>query len=301
MRSVSWRGGRRAGVAAGMAWVAGAVALASVASVVVPGSAGWAKRASAAASGSAAGSRRAGADIATVPVSRMDTPWWRARFEAKQAELARMSPELVWLGDSITQDWERDGPQDWARFKPVWDRYYGDRRAIDLGFKGDSTCHVLWRLDHGELASMGQPKALVLLIGANNFGHIHTDAAQTQAGIEAILARLRAGLPRTQLVVIGVLPSIRSAWVDRNTAALDAGLAAALRGRPMVTYVDAGSIFRTDGRVDPSRFLDPYLVPPDPPLHPTAQAQARIAALIAPVLAQAGFAAPAAAAADPAR
>ena len=44
--------------------------------------------------------------------------------------------------------------------------------------------------------------------------------------------------------------------------------------------------FHDRGRVDPSRFLDPHLRPPDPPLHPTAQSQGRIAEAIEPTLAR---------------
>ena len=34
----------------------------------------------------------------------MDLPWWRARLEAKQEELRTRRVDLIFLGDSITQD-----------------------------------------------------------------------------------------------------------------------------------------------------------------------------------------------------
>ena len=223
--------------------------------------------------------------IATKPISRLDTPWWRERFQAKQLELKNREIDLVWLGDSITQDWEHDGPQPWQRFAPIWKRFYGDRHAIDLGFRGDSTCHLLWRLDHGELDGI-HPRAVILLIGANNFGHIHTDAQQTYAGILVILETLHRRLPATQILLIGVLPSIRSKWVTDNTNSLNRRL----ERLPASTgnwfhYVDVSSIFEQHGHVDASRFLDPYLRPPDPPLHPTPDSQAAIAAKIEPIVA----------------
>ena len=226
----------------------------------------------------------ASASIATADVSRVLTPWWAARFAAKQRELVQGPSDLVWLGDSITQDWETDGPEPWRRFAPVWQRFYGGRHAVDLGFKGDSTCHVLWRLDHGELSAM-HPKVVVLLIGANNFGHIHTDAAATYAGIRLIVDRLRSHAPDASIVVIGVLPSIRSAWVDANTHEVNAMLARGLAGMRGVTFVDLAALFVHDGVVDPAAFLDPHLRPPDPPLHPTAETQARMAAAIEPLVA----------------
>jgi lysophospholipase L1-like esterase len=225
------------------------------------------------------------ASVATLPVSRLATPWWHQRFEEKQTELKRGRIDLLWLGDSITQDWERDGPQPWADFAPIWQRFYGDRHAVNLGFRGDSTCHLLWRLKHGELDDIN-PKAAILLIGANNFGRIHTDAEQTYQGIVVILDTLHRRLPTTKVLLIGVLPSIRSHWVSRNTQLLNRRLAQlpAQEGT-WLRYVDVSQIFEQHGRVDPSRFLDPLLSPPDPPLHPVAAAQAELAAVIEPLVA----------------
>ena len=224
------------------------------------------------------------ASIATADISRMTTPWWAARFAAKQHALETGPSDLVWLGDSITQNWETDGPEDWRRLAPVWNRFYGDRHAVNLGFKGDSTCHVLWRLDHGELAAM-HPKLVVLLIGANNFGHVHTDATATYDGIRLILDRLRGHAPDARIIVLGVLPSIRSAWVDANTRAVNAMMTAGLAHERGVTFVDLARLLMTGSAVDRSAFFDPHLQPPDPPLHPTAQTQARIAAAIEPLVA----------------
>ena len=223
--------------------------------------------------------------IAATPVSRLDTPWWRLRFDEKQAALRRGPGDLLWFGDSITQNWEYAGPQAWREFAPVWQRFYGDRHAINLGFRGDSTCHLLWRLQHGELEGV-RPKAVILLIGANNFGHVHTDANQTYDGIVAVLDVIHRHLPRTQVLLIGVLPSIRSSWVSMNTRLLNRRLADLPAASAWLHYVDASGIFEHDGRVDPSRFLDPLLTPPEPPLHPTAAAQAALAVMIEPVVAR---------------
>lgn len=225
-------------------------------------------------------------NIAVVPISRLDQPWWRARFDEKQVELHRQPVDLLWLGDSITQNWEVDGPQPWRTFAPIWQRFYGDRHAVNLGFKGDSTCHLLWRLRHGELDGI-TPRAVILLIGANNFGHIHTDAEQTGAGIEVVLDEIHQHLPQTKVLLLGVLPSIRSAWVSENTARLNSNLRQSIASsRPYVTYVDVSGLFLRDGRVDPARFLDPHLTPPDPPLHPTAQAQESLALALEPDVAR---------------
>ena len=224
-------------------------------------------------------------NIAVEPVSRMSQDWWRARLENKQAELRRGPVELLWLGDSITQNWERSSSEAWQNFRPAWQRFYGDRHAVELGFKGDSTCHLLWRLQHGELDGIS-PRVAIVLIGANNFGHIHTNADETFDGIQAILDVIHRRQPQTHIVLLGVLPSIRSDWVSSNTTRLNSRLRGVPADRSYVTYADVGDLFLTHDRVDPTKFIDPRLMPPAPPLHPTAQVQAEIAERIEPIIAR---------------
>lgn len=234
--------------------------------------------------GAAAGTSTA---VAAIPISRMETLWWRVRHEDKLATIRGNGRfDVVWLGDSITQDWEMAGPEGWRDFAPVWQHYYGDRRALNLGFKGDTTAHLLWRMTNGELEGL-RPKVAVVLIGANNMGRVHWTGPQTVAGIEAVVVEAQARLPGTRIVLVSVLPSVRSKYVTRTTEEVNRGLAARYGGGgvPGVTYVDVTELFMREGVVDRSQFLDDLLVPPEPPLHPTAQAQGRVAAAIEPVVA----------------
>ncbi len=221
---------------------------------------------------------------AAQPYSRMELPWWRARFVAKQAELRR-PVDVIWLGDSITQQFEDSGPEPWRDFAPVWARFYAPRHAVNLGFKGDATAHLLWRIEHGETDGI-HPRLAIVLIGANNFGHLHWPAAPTLLGIETIVDTLRRRLPQTRIMLLSVLPSIRSAWVDDNTREVNRALAARYADGREAVFQDVTGVFRhdADGRPDPDDFIDRHLTPPDPPLHPTAQTQLRIAEAIEPVV-----------------
>ncbi len=223
-------------------------------------------------------------DLATRPLSR-DLGWWRARFAAKQAELHQGRVDLVFYGDSITQDYELSFPEPWRNFAPIWQHYYGGRHAVNLGFQGDATSHLLWRIENGEAAGI-HPKAAVVLIGANNFGHLHWGAAATAAGIDRIITELQARLPGTPILLLGVLPCLRGPWVAENTAALNRMLAARYGDGKSVTFVDVTGLFLRHGVVVPDDFVDPHLHPPAPPLHPNPEMQARIAAAIEPVLAR---------------
>ena len=97
---------------------------------------------------------------AVIPATRGDEERWAKRNKRFNERARQGNVDLAFIGDSITQGWEGKG-------KAVWDEFYGDRRAINLGIGGDRTEHVIWRLTHGNLANL-TPKVAVLLIGTNN-------------------------------------------------------------------------------------------------------------------------------------
>lgn len=221
---------------------------------------------------------------ATQPISRLDTRWWRLRHEAKLAAKLGAHPELVWLGDSITQNFERNGPEPWARFAAVWERHYAPLRAFNLGFSGDATSHLLWRLQHGEVDGLA-PKAAVILIGANNLGRLHWPAEDDIAGIEAVVTETRRRLPNTRILLLSVLPSDRTPWASETTLAINAGLARRFPAGGLVAFQDVTSVFVHGGALDHGLYFDPLLTPPEPALHPTADGMERLATAIAPTLA----------------
>ena len=124
--------------------------------------------------------------------------------------VSRHYGKLVFIGDSITQGWEEDG-------KPVWDQYYGNRKALNLGYSGDRTEHVLWRLENGNFDGL-KPKAIVLMIGTNNTGHqgrpqkelngavYQCTAEQTAEGIKAIVAKLQQKCPDAKILILAIFP-----------------------------------------------------------------------------------------------
>ena len=222
--------------------------------------------------------------LAATPIARTDLPWWRQRHEAKLQELARVKPELVFLGDSITQNWERSGPPEWQDFVPVWQRFYGDRHAINLGFKGDTTASLLWRIRNGEVSGIA-PKAAVILIGANNLGRVHWSAEDTVIGIGTIIDELHRRLPATRILLLGVLPSERSEWITETTVRINQMLASRYKDDQSLSFLNVTALFMRSGHLNRDLFLDPMLKPPEPPLHPSAQGQALMAKSMEPVLA----------------
>lgn len=227
------------------------------------------------------------APLAAEPISRMSTPWWRKRHEAKLAEIRGRHFDLVWLGDSITENWEHHGPPAWEAYQPVWQKYYGDRHALNLGFKGDATSHLLWRMMHGELHGVA-PKVAIILIGANNLGRVHWPVDDNVAGIEAVVQEARKRMPEAGLLLLGILPSERSPWVSQSTRAINQRLSDHYGNGDVehVAYMDVGHVLEHRGALDLDLFLDPHLRPPEPPLHPSPEGMRRVAEAIEPTLAR---------------
>ena len=137
-------------------------------------------------------------NTAVIPATRGDEKRWRDRAASMTKRAKQGNVDLAFIGDSITQGWE-------GRGKAVWEKYYGNRNAINLGIGGDRTEHVIWRLTHGNLGKI-QPKVAVLMIGTNNTGHFDQDPAQVADGVRRILDILEERLPETKVVLHGIFP-----------------------------------------------------------------------------------------------
>ncbi|WP_256055899.1 GDSL-type esterase/lipase family protein [Xanthomonas cerealis] len=127
---------------------------------------------------------------------------------------AHADTPLLLIGDSITHNYDKANAPD-QDFQPTWQTFYGSRGALNLGFSGDATEHVLWRLQRGEVDGL-QPKVAVLLFGSNNTGYEQHSAADTVLGIDAVVATLEQRLPTTRILLLGLLPSAGSAQARRR-------------------------------------------------------------------------------------
>lgn len=124
--------------------------------------------------------------------------WWMPRHEAKLTEEGREDARLLFIGDSITHGWEDGG-------KTVWDEYYSEYGGYNIGYGGDRTENVLWRLQHGEVEGI-DPDVAILMIGTNNTGHRQDPPECTARGIEMILSELKERLPETKILLLAIFP-----------------------------------------------------------------------------------------------
>uniref|UniRef100_A0A7S2UL84 SGNH hydrolase-type esterase domain-containing protein n=1 Tax=Attheya septentrionalis TaxID=420275 RepID=A0A7S2UL84_9STRA len=144
-----------------------------------------------------------------VPRTKEEVDWWKRhdvlveRVESSDAIILPTStgndpnenglPQLVFLGDSITEGWEGTSfgkiprpHRNWKKnedqeIRNIFESHFVKGRwsraakpPLTLGISGDQTQHVIWRLQHGEFpssSSRNHPIMAVVLIGTNNLGN----------------------------------------------------------------------------------------------------------------------------------
>jgi lysophospholipase L1-like esterase len=134
-------------------------------------------------------------NTATTPEARKGGP--ADRHEKLLKRTATGHVDVLFLGDSITQGWEGNG-------KDVWAKHFETLHAGNYGIGGDRTQHVLWRITEGKELEGLTPKACVLMIGTNNAGA--NSAEEIAAGVEAIVKELRHQKPHMKILLLGVFP-----------------------------------------------------------------------------------------------
>jgi len=141
--------------------------------------------------------------LSAIPTERLED-WWQQRHQQKLAELQKIneSIEVIFLGDSITHNWESEGEQ-------FWQQHFAHRNAFNLGFSGDRTEHLLWRIQNGELDNLS-PKWIVLLIGTNNAGHRLDPPEEIAEGVRAIIDELQHRLPTSKVLLMAIFPRSRN-------------------------------------------------------------------------------------------
>jgi lysophospholipase L1-like esterase len=179
---------------------------------------------------------------AIIPATRSNPTNWLARHEGfvKQAKAGGI--DLLFMGDSITDNWR-------SRGKNVWEKFYAPRHAANFGIGGDRTQHVLWRIENGELDGL-DPKVIVLMIGTNNSNSDSPD--HISEGVEKIVADLREKCPESKILLLAIFPRNKPGAnpkqmdiinkVNARIAKLDDG--------KMITFLDINKAFLgDDGKV----------------------------------------------------
>jgi len=205
-----------------------------------------------------------------VPIPREGQA--RDRFlELNQRVKQNPGAEVIFVGDSITQGWEGNG-------KDAWAKYYAPRHALNLGIGSDHTQHVLWRLDHGNLDGLNS-KVAVVLIGVNNVPDETNTPRQILEGVTAVVHRLRERLPQTRVLLLGIFPFREDFCPQRAKAAEINQALQELDDNRWIYFLDLSRLFLAeDGRI-PKELMRDFL-------HPTSTGYRLWAEAMEPKLAQ---------------
>lgn len=172
---------------------------------------------------------------------RLPRGWWKKRHEEILSAPGREEARIVFIGDSITDGWdsEKGGLK-------VWEKEYVPMKALNLGINCDSTQHVLWRLDNGEVDGLPKLKVAVVMIGVNNKGINRHKAEDIAAGIEAICGRLKKKVPHAKILLLGVFPR---RWGRDNNNDVN-GIISKLDDGEQIFYVNINdALLKTKGAI----------------------------------------------------
>ncbi len=203
--------------------------------------------------------------------------WWANRFLSRHRcieALRGKTVDVVMIGDSITHFWEWRHPENWLKFTT-------GRTVLNLGYGGDRTENVIWRLTHGELDGY-TAKNVVIEIGTNNnSGHaISTNVAN---GIVKIIDIVKEHQPTARIILHPIFPRGASErnrghayarWRnDRTNELLQKWMAM----RPDVVWLDFNAKF-----LDATGWVPKALMADE--IHPTDAGYDIWSAALAPVL-----------------
>jgi len=179
--------------------------------------------------------------------------WWTLRNDTVNERVEQGNVDLLMIGDSITHGWEGGG-------KELWAKYYAPRNAVNMGFSGDRTQHVLWRFEHGHLEGIS-PKLAVIMIGTNNSNGNDNTAEEIGDGIIAICNKLRKACPKMKILILAVFPRGPKPSPQRQKNAKASLIASKLADGKMIHYLDINDKFLDkDGNL-PKEIMPDYLHP----------------------------------------
>jgi len=195
--------------------------------------------------------------LATVaePLNDGTNPYWLMRNQENEQQIAAgRQANVLFLGDSVTDLLSSGAGQ------PLWDGLFAPLGALNFAVGGSMTSQVLWQVEQGQIAEVS-PRVIVLLIGSNNLG-VGQSPAATANGITKIVNELQGRLPKSRILLLGLLPRshspfdpIRSkiAEVNRMISRLDDGNA--------IRFLDFGNqLLETDGSLS-TRIMPDFLHP----------------------------------------
>lgn len=181
--------------------------------------------------------------------------------------------DVFFLGDSITNGWKTKGQNAFVASFGKW-------KTATYGIPGDRTQYLLWRLENSTWADF-RPRVVVLLIGTNNLKNRRNTAAETYAGVTAVVEATQKKFEHAKILLLGILPCGKTSdsFVRQQVDHVNVRLKAYADNLADVHYLEAKSqLIKADGTISPDIMPD-YL-------HPSLTGYEKLAVVIEPEVAR---------------
>ena len=191
---------------------------------------------------------------ALIPKPKLERDFydWYKRHAAIKDKVKTEKADLIFIGDSITHMWGGEPASKIRTGATVWDKYYGKRKVINMGFGWDRIQNVLYRLNDGTLEGQN-PKAIVLLIGTNNLSQTKNARSNTAVeiaeGIEAVCGKIHELCPKSHILLMAILPrkwKANDPW--RKVISDTNAITKSLDKKDYITYFDIGDKFLNEDK-----------------------------------------------------
>lgn len=190
--------------------------------------------------------------------------WWANRFLSRHRLVEAnngKTVDFVMVGDSIMHFWELKHPASWEKFS-------SGRSVLNLGYAGDKTENLIWRIEHGELDGY-EAKVVILMIGTNNNTKPTTDPANVAAGIEKAVSLIRKKQPKAKVVLHPIFPRGAAADSEMHASArarnerTNGILEAFAKANPDIQWVDFNARFLDASGWVPKSLMEDQIHPTD--------------------------------------
>ena len=185
---------------------------------------------------------------AIISTNKLEHSWWKERHE-RVIDSLTTNPELILIGNSILHT------LDYKDRNVVWTKYLNKYHTLNMGFSGDRTENVIWRLQNGELKNIS-PKVALVLIGTNNTDGNNFPTINYPNELEEatwkICKIIREKLPKTEILLLGMLPFGKHIPNFRNTINKETNklISKFPNSDNHIHYIDIGDIYLdSDGKI----------------------------------------------------
>lgn len=142
-----------------------------------------------------------------IPVKRNDahTEHYLTRHNSRVSRMRKNESkhyDIVFVGDSITHNWERERYKHDVYGQQVWNEEFAGMSVINCGFGGDRVETVHWRMANGELDGY-EADNFCVLIGTNNRQNTSEEISD---GIKALVKTIESKHPESRIVLMTILP-----------------------------------------------------------------------------------------------